>query len=160
MPEIKEVPPFSAEANAFLEKLLVEFDTEAATEVKTIERTTNHDVKAIEYALKNRFKVYYHNPGHCGALLRWAAHGRSTGSLECVQWMHTAAGGPFDVGTRLGGFAQAGDLQPQPLPSWDPIQLNPVGHLLEPAQPVRVVCVAIVCISSSLDSERTPPPKP
>ena len=66
MPEIKEVPPFSAEANAFLEKLLVEFDTEAATEVKTIERTTNHDVKAIEYALKNRFKVYYHNPGHCG----------------------------------------------------------------------------------------------
>ena len=57
MPEIKEVPPFSAEANAFLEKLLVEFDTEAAMEVKTIERTTNHDVKAIEYALKNRFKV-------------------------------------------------------------------------------------------------------
>eukprot|EP00976_Prorocentrum_cordatum_P106511 1194467-Prorocentrum_minimum.AAC.1 len=59
LPEVKEVPPFSPEANAFLEKYLESFGPEQAEEVKTIERTTNHDVKAIEYALKNKFKVRY-----------------------------------------------------------------------------------------------------
>mmetsp|Transcript_32783 Transcript_32783/g.71528 ORF Transcript_32783/g.71528 Transcript_32783/m.71528 type:complete len:545 (-) Transcript_32783:295-1929(-) len=56
LPEVEEVPPFSPEANAFLESYLESFGPEQAQEVKTIERTTNHDVKAIEYALKAKFK--------------------------------------------------------------------------------------------------------
>ncbi|HMT94047.1 adenylosuccinate lyase [uncultured Thiothrix sp.] len=53
-PQITEVPDLSAAANEFLEKLLQDFDEEDARHVKMIERTTNHDVKAIEYFLKDK----------------------------------------------------------------------------------------------------------
>ncbi len=48
-PQIGEVPAFSAEANAVLDSLASDFKLEHAERVKEIERTTNHDVKAIEY---------------------------------------------------------------------------------------------------------------
>jgi len=54
IPEITEVPPLSADANAFLEKFLDEFSPADAAEVKKVERTTNHDVKAVEYVIKDR----------------------------------------------------------------------------------------------------------
>lgn len=53
-PQISEVPDLSVVANEFLEKVLHEFDEEDARQVKSIERTTNHDVKAIEYFLKEK----------------------------------------------------------------------------------------------------------
>ena len=53
IPEVVEVPPLSAEANAFLENYLTNFDVVEAAKVKTVERTTNHDVKAVEYVLKD-----------------------------------------------------------------------------------------------------------
>ncbi len=53
-PAIIEVPPFSAEANAKLESLVSAFSLADAERVKEIEKTTNHDVKAIEYFLKER----------------------------------------------------------------------------------------------------------
>ena len=53
IPEVTEVPPLSAEANKFLEDYLANFDVEEASKVKTVERTTNHDVKAVEYVLKD-----------------------------------------------------------------------------------------------------------
>ena len=52
IPEVVEVPTLSADANAYLEKYLAEFDVNEAAKVKTVERTTNHDVKAVEYVLK------------------------------------------------------------------------------------------------------------
>ena len=55
-PEIKEVPAFSSEANAFLENILKNFSEMDAQRVKEIERTTNHDVKAIEYYLKEKIE--------------------------------------------------------------------------------------------------------
>ncbi|OUS13211.1 adenylosuccinate lyase [Gammaproteobacteria bacterium 53_120_T64] len=54
-PGIAEVPAFSAPTNDFLEQLLSEFDESHAAAVKTIESTTNHDVKAVEYFLKEYF---------------------------------------------------------------------------------------------------------
>ncbi len=51
-PAIAEVPPFSEAANARLEKLLTHFSLADAERVKEIEKTTNHDVKAVEYFLK------------------------------------------------------------------------------------------------------------
>lgn len=51
---IPEVAPFSTEANEILEKLVTSFSLEQAERVKEIERTTNHDVKAIEYLLKEQ----------------------------------------------------------------------------------------------------------
>lgn len=51
---IAEVPPLSDSANQFLEQLLANFSEADAERVKEIERTTNHDVKAVEYFLKER----------------------------------------------------------------------------------------------------------
>jgi adenylosuccinate lyase len=53
-PEIIEVPAFSAEANAFLDKMVSEFSLADAERIKEIERTTNHDVKAVEYLIKEK----------------------------------------------------------------------------------------------------------
>ncbi|WP_122666260.1 adenylosuccinate lyase [Pseudomonas viridiflava] len=53
-PEIIEVPAFSAEANAILNTLAEDFSITHAERVKEIERTTNHDVKAVEYLLKEQ----------------------------------------------------------------------------------------------------------
>ncbi|MBU2712254.1 adenylosuccinate lyase [Zooshikella harenae] len=55
-PEITEVPPLSSAANAFLEQILEEFDEQEAARIKTIEQTTNHDVKAVEYYLKEQLE--------------------------------------------------------------------------------------------------------
>lgn len=52
--EIAEVPAFSAAANAFLDQLVENFSEADAERVKAIEATTNHDVKAVEYFLKER----------------------------------------------------------------------------------------------------------
>ena len=51
--EIREVEPLSPTSNAHLEAVLTSFSSESAAAVKAIERTTNHDVKAIEYFLKD-----------------------------------------------------------------------------------------------------------
>ena len=55
-PQISEVAPLSDEANALLERLINEFDEAAAQRVKEIESTTNHDVKAVEYYIKEQLK--------------------------------------------------------------------------------------------------------
>jgi adenylosuccinate lyase len=55
-PGIDEVPPFSTEARARLESVADDFDVVQAQTVKAIEATTNHDVKAVEYYLKQNFK--------------------------------------------------------------------------------------------------------
>ena len=52
--EIREVPSFDADANAYLDKIVAEFSEQDAQRIKTIERTTNHDVKAVEYFLKEK----------------------------------------------------------------------------------------------------------
>jgi adenylosuccinate lyase len=55
-PAIVELKPFSAEATARLRRLAAEFAPADAARVKEIERTTNHDVKAVEYFLKERLR--------------------------------------------------------------------------------------------------------
>lgn len=54
--EIAEVATLTAEADAVLNSIVDDFSVADADEVKTIERTTNHDVKAVEYFLKNKIK--------------------------------------------------------------------------------------------------------
>ena len=51
--EIPEVNPLSPTSNTHLESVLTSFSSRERGCVKTIERTTNHDVKAIEYFLKD-----------------------------------------------------------------------------------------------------------
>ncbi|WP_323835726.1 adenylosuccinate lyase [Photorhabdus africana] len=52
--EIKEVPAFDTDANAYLNEIIANFDEQDAMRIKIIERTTNHDVKAVEYFLKEK----------------------------------------------------------------------------------------------------------
>ena len=53
-PGIVELKPFSAAAIGRLRALAANFSTADAARVKEIERTTNHDVKAVEYLIKER----------------------------------------------------------------------------------------------------------
>ncbi len=53
-PEIPEVPALSEHANKVLDGIADNFSEEDAQRVKNIERTTNHDVKAVEYFLKDK----------------------------------------------------------------------------------------------------------
>jgi len=50
---ISEVPPLSSEAEGRLDAIAETFTLEDAERIKTIEATTNHDVKAVEYFIKD-----------------------------------------------------------------------------------------------------------
>ena len=52
---IPEVPALSPSANQLLEEILDTFAEVDARRIKDIESTTNHDVKAVEYFIKERF---------------------------------------------------------------------------------------------------------
>ncbi|MEC8523202.1 MAG: adenylosuccinate lyase [Pseudomonadota bacterium] len=52
---ITEVPAFSADSNAQLDAIVANFSEADAQRVKDIEATTNHDVKAVEYFIKEKF---------------------------------------------------------------------------------------------------------
>lgn len=51
---ISEVTKLSNEANQFLEKIISSFNVSHADEIKQIEKTTQHDVKAVEYFIKQQ----------------------------------------------------------------------------------------------------------
>ncbi len=53
-PHFAEIPSFSSATVAELDRLVADFGPEQAAEVKAIEATTNHDVKALEYWIKDR----------------------------------------------------------------------------------------------------------
>jgi adenylosuccinate lyase len=55
-PEIIEVKDFSNESKRFLNDIVSEFSLNDAQQVKNIEATTNHDVKAVEYFLKGKIE--------------------------------------------------------------------------------------------------------
>ena len=54
-PQITEVPAFSAATQAFLDAIVANFNEDDALAIKKIEATTNHDVKAVEYFIKQKF---------------------------------------------------------------------------------------------------------
>ena len=62
---IRELPVFSAATVAQLDQLAARFSTTDAEQIKTIERRTNHDVKAIEYWLREQLSG---NPETAGVL--------------------------------------------------------------------------------------------
>ncbi len=62
---IHELPDFSSEDHQFLQQLVENFSLSDAERIKEIERTTNHDVKAVEYFLKEQLQT---RPGLSSAL--------------------------------------------------------------------------------------------
>lgn len=55
LPQLKDVPQ---KAKDELIRICNQFNLEDAQKIKTIERTTNHDVKAVEYFLKEKFEAF------------------------------------------------------------------------------------------------------
>ena len=55
-PQIDEVAPLSEQAIAEIDAIVTDFSEDDGQRVKAIERTTNHDVKAIEYFIKEQFE--------------------------------------------------------------------------------------------------------
>ncbi|MEM7283096.1 MAG: adenylosuccinate lyase [Pseudomonadota bacterium] len=54
--EIMELPAFDSATNDFLDQILLDFDATQGERIKAIEATTNHDVKAVEYYLKEKLE--------------------------------------------------------------------------------------------------------
>lgn len=57
-PDIREIPEMTETSRAFLAQILDQFNEEEAECVKRYEKQTNHDVKAIEYYLKEKLDQY------------------------------------------------------------------------------------------------------
>lgn len=57
-PDIPEVPALSAEADAYLNDLAANFNEADAAEIKDMESITNHDVKAVEYFIKQKLQSF------------------------------------------------------------------------------------------------------
>ena len=55
--DIAELPTLSVAATEFVDGLVARFSVDDAAAVKAIEATTNHDVKAVEYWIKDQFKA-------------------------------------------------------------------------------------------------------
>ena len=55
--KIKEFSSWNNQNNNILRKLYQDFNDKDALDIKKIEKITNHDVKAVEYFLKNKFKL-------------------------------------------------------------------------------------------------------
>jgi len=63
-PKISEVPTFDQNVLGQLDEIIQKFSVEDAERVKAIERTTNHDVKAVEYFLKEKVCFWYYSGAH------------------------------------------------------------------------------------------------
>ncbi|MDM8558583.1 adenylosuccinate lyase [Candidatus Parabeggiatoa sp. HSG14] len=57
-PDIVEVPKFSSEAQTLLNDLANNLTVDEAQKIKSIERTTNHDVKAVEYFIREKIIIH------------------------------------------------------------------------------------------------------
>ena len=58
IPAIAEVPVFSEHANKTLDDIVANFSEGDAARIKAIESTTNHDVKAVEYFIKEQVEAH------------------------------------------------------------------------------------------------------
>ncbi len=54
--EISEIPEFNSEKKSQLRAIFLQYSSKDAEEIKLIEKTTHHDVKAIEYFLKSKLQ--------------------------------------------------------------------------------------------------------
>jgi adenylosuccinate lyase len=56
-PKIKEIKPFDKKSLEFLHNLIKEFDEKDVLRIKELEKQTNHDIKAIEYFIKEKLST-------------------------------------------------------------------------------------------------------
>ncbi|MGH8565382.1 MAG: adenylosuccinate lyase [Gammaproteobacteria bacterium] len=93
-PEVAEVPPLSAEAQSFLDDLIEGFDEHDAERVKTVEAVTNHDVKAVEYFLRERLATHPELAAAAG-FLHFACTSEDINNLAYASMLRTARAHPI-----------------------------------------------------------------
>jgi adenylosuccinate lyase len=79
-PAVAEVPPFSADTLRLLQSFAMDFSTADATRIKEIEGTINHDVKAIEYFLRERARDNAEITG-CAQMIHFACTSEDINNL-------------------------------------------------------------------------------
>jgi len=85
-PEMPEFPALSDQANAFIDELVEGFGVADAERVKAIEAVTNHDVKAIEYFLKERFEGAGKSAGELGGLAGFLHFACTSEDINNLAW--------------------------------------------------------------------------
>lgn len=89
--QISEVPPFSENNLKTLDEIINQFSIEDAQRVKQIEKTTNHDVKAVEYFLKE--KIQNHAEIHAvNEFIHFACTSEDINNLAYALMLRDAAG--------------------------------------------------------------------
>ena len=84
-----QVPALGKQAQAYLDGLVDGFDLQAAQRVKAIEATTNHDVKAVEYYLKECFAKHA-ELADLSEFLHFACTSEDINNLSYALMMHEA----------------------------------------------------------------------
>jgi adenylosuccinate lyase len=74
-----------------LDKIFKEFSLEDAERVKTIESTTNHDVKAIEYFLKEKFDLNQHGLSKYKEFLHFSCTSEDINNLAYALMIHQSS---------------------------------------------------------------------
>ncbi|AWN17083.1 adenylosuccinate lyase [Salinisphaera sp. LB1] len=88
-PAIPEIGEMSQAANDYLESLIDDFDEGEADAVKTIERTTNHDVKAVEYYLRDKIE-HFDEIAHVSQFIHFACTSEDINNLAYAQMLRDA----------------------------------------------------------------------
>ncbi len=109
-PGVPELPALSERAQGFLDALLAGFDPAAAQRVKEIERTTNHDVKAVEYFLKERIAASPELAG-CAEFVHFACTSEDINNLAYALMLRELREGALlpaldQIGSALGACAE------------------------------------------------------
>jgi hypothetical protein len=87
-----ELPALDADSDAVLRDIVARFDGAGAARVKAIEATTNHDVKAVEYFLKEAVAASGNARLRAAAeFLHFAATSGASGAMDVTLKGHTPA---------------------------------------------------------------------
>lgn len=85
-PQIEAIEPLSTAANEYLESLIEDFDEGEAETVKQIERRTNHDVKAVEYYLRDKIE-HFDEIAHASQFIHFACTSEDINNLAYAQML-------------------------------------------------------------------------
>ena len=86
---IPEIGPLSSSAQGYLNALIDDFDESEAEIVKGIERTTNHDVKAVEYYLRDKIE-HFDEIAHVSQFIHFACTSEDINNLAYAQMLRDA----------------------------------------------------------------------
>lgn len=87
--KIKELPELTIKENKYLIDLIDKFNVSDAKRIKTIESKTNHDVKAVEYFLKEKFKKFKNLEKH-SEFIHFACTSEDINNLSYALMMNDA----------------------------------------------------------------------